>query len=318
MISLIWLMKLWEKLTQMTNNDYHIPVLFNESLDALQLQKDSVVVDVTYGGGGHSSEILKRLGDEGVLMAFDQDDDAAKNVVEDDRLVFVNANFRFMVNFAKYYDLMGVDAILADLGVSSHQFDAGSRGFSIREEGVLDMRMNQNASLTAHKVVNTYSEKELYRIFNTYADLKNVRKVVYAILNKRKQGVINTTKELVDLMRELVKGNKQTQFLAQVFQAIRIEVNDEMGALMDFLEQSVAVLAEGGRLVVISYHSIEDRLVKNFIRSGNFSGELDKDMYGVVRKPLSAVTKKPVVPTAEEIERNPRARSAKMRVAIKG
>lgn len=303
---------------QMTNNDYHIPVLFNESLDAMKLEEDSVAIDVTYGGGGHSAEILKRLGEDGILMAFDQDDDAAENVIEDDRLVFVNANFRFMVNFAKYHDLMEADAILADLGVSSHQFDAGSRGFSIREEGKLDMRMNQSAELTAHKVVNKYPEKELYRIFNTYADLKNVRKVVYAIVQQRKVKSIDTTKELVDMMREIVKGNKQTQFLAQVFQAIRIEVNDEMGALIDFLEQSVSVLAEGGRLVVISYHSIEDRLVKNFIRSGNFTGELDKDMYGVVQKPLSAVNKKPIVPTPEEIERNPRARSAKMRIAVKG
>ncbi len=311
-------MRLWEKLTQMTNNDYHIPVLFNESLDGLQLDADSVVIDVTYGGGGHSAEILKRLGEDGVLMAFDQDDDALENVIDDERLVFVNANFRFMINFAKFHDLMGADAILADLGVSSHQFDAGSRGFSIREEGKLDMRMNQSADLTAHKVVNSYPEKELYRVFNSYADLKNVRKVVQAISQTRRQQPIDTTKQLVDLMRELVKGNKQTQFLAQVFQAIRIEVNDEMGALMDFLEQSVEVLAEGGRLVVIAYHSIEDRLVKNFIRSGNFTGELDKDMYGAVQKPLSAVNKKPMIPSDAEIEKNPRARSAKMRIAVKG
>ena len=302
----------------MTNNEYHIPVLFNESLDALEIASDSVVVDVTYGGGGHSGEILNRLGEEGVLLAFDQDDDAVENVIDDERLIFANANFRFMVNFVKFYDLMGVDAILADLGVSSHQFDEGGRGFSIREEGDLDMRMNQSSDLTAYRVVNKYPEKELYRIFNAYADLKNVHKVVRTIVQKRREAPIRTTRDLVDLLRDLVKGNKQTQFLAQVFQAIRIEVNDEMGALMDFLEQTVSVLADGGRLVVISYHSIEDRLVKNFIRSGNFSGELDKDMYGVVQKPLTAVNKKPIVPTDLEIERNPRARSAKMRIAIKG
>lgn len=302
----------------MTNNEYHIPVLFNESLDALEIASDSVVVDVTYGGGGHSGEILNRLGEDGVLLAFDQDDDALENIIDDERLVFANANFRFMVNFVKFYDLMGVDAILADLGVSSHQFDAGDRGFSIREEGELDMRMNQNSDLTAYRVVNKYPEKELYRIFNAYADLKNVHKVVRTIVQKRKEAPIKTTHDLVELLRDLVKGNKQTQFLAQVFQAIRIEVNDEMGALMDFLEQTVSVLAEGGRLVVISYHSIEDRLVKNFIRSGNFTGELDKDMFGVVQKPLTAVNKKPIVPTALEVERNPRARSAKMRIAIKG
>ena len=302
----------------MTNNEYHVPVLFEESLAALEIAADDIVVDVTYGGGGHSQEILNRLGEDGVLLAFDQDDDAAQGVIEDERLVFANANFRFMINFAKFYDLMEADSILADLGVSSHQFDAGDRGFSIREEGLLDMRMNQNSELTAYHVVNKYVDKDLYRIFNSFADLKNVHKVVQTLLKKRKESPIKTTKDLVDILRELVKGNKQTQFLAQVFQAIRIEVNDEMGALMDFLEQTVPVLREGGRLVVISYHSIEDRMVKNFIRSGNFTGELDKDMYGVVKKPLSAVNKKPIVPTAEEIERNPRARSAKMRIAIKG
>lgn len=310
-------MKLWEKLAQMTNNEYHIPVLFHESLDALQIEADDIVVDVTYGGGGHSREILKRLGPDGILLAFDQDDDVLANRAQDERLVFANANFRFMINFARYYELMDADSILADLGVSSHQFDAGDRGFSIREEGLLDMRMNQNAVLTAHQVVNNYSDKDLYRVFNSYADLNNVHKIVQTILKKRREKVIETTKELVDLMKELVKGNKQTQFLAQVFQAIRIEVNDEMGALMDFLKQAVHVLRPGGRLVVISYHSIEDRLVKNFIRSGNFEGDLDKDMYGVVKKPLSAVNKKPIVPNAEEIERNPRARSAKMRIAEK-
>jgi 16S rRNA (cytosine1402-N4)-methyltransferase len=300
------------------NKDYHVSVLFKESIDALQISADDVVVDVTYGGGGHSGEILNRLGEEGTLVAFDQDDDALKNVIEDERLVFVNANFRFLVNFMKYHDLMGADSILADLGVSSHQFDAGDRGFSIREEGLLDMRMNQNAELTAHYVVNKYPEKELYRVFNSYADLKNVRKVVQAISKTRKETSIDTTKQLVDLMKSLVQGNKQTQFLAQVFQAIRIEVNDEMGALMDFLEQSVKVLRDGGRLVVIAYHSIEDRLVKNFIRSGNFTGELEKDVFGRVIKPLTAVNNKPIVPTAEEVEVNPRARSAKMRIATKG
>ena len=311
-------MKLWGKLTRMTNNDYHVPVLFNESIDALEIVADDLVIDVTYGGGGHSREILNRLDEEGTLLAFDQDDDAAANVIQDERLVFANSNFRFMINFVKFYDLMGVDSILADLGVSSHQFDAGGRGFSIREEGDLDMRMNQSSALTAYHVVNKYVDKELYRVFNSYADLKNVHKVVQTILKERRSNPIKTTKQLVDLMRDLVKGNKQTQFLAQVFQAIRIEVNDEMGALEDFLEQTVSVLREGGRLVVISYHSIEDRMVKNFIRSGNFTGELDKDMYGVVQKPLSAVNKKPIIPSDEEIERNPRARSAKMRIAIKG
>ena len=299
----------------MSNNVYHIPVLFEEALQSMDIAEDSLLVDVTFGGGGHSREMLKRLGDNGALLAFDQDDDALDNLIEDDRFHFANTNFRFLVNFARYYDFMEADAILADLGVSSHQFDAGERGFSIREEGVLDMRMNQRAELTAYQVVNKYGEKDLYRIFNAYADLKNVPKVVRAIISAGKLAKIETTVQLVELLRGLVKGNKQNQFLAQVFQAIRIEVNDEMGALMDFLEQSVKVLRPGGRLVVISYHSIEDRLVKNFLRSGNVEGKIEKDFYGVVQTPWKSITKKPIVPSLEEVERNPRARSAKMRVA---
>lgn len=301
----------------MTNNVYHVPVLFNESIQALDIPKSGVVIDVTFGGGGHSREILKRLGKNGVLVSFDQDDDALLNKLNDERAILVNANFRFLINFIKFYDLMDADAILADLGVSSHQFDTGNRGFSIREEGKLDMRMNQNASLSAHKVINSYSEVDLFRIFNSYADLQNTKKVVYTITNARKKKSIETTKELVDLLSELVPQNKKHQFLAQVFQAIRIEVNDEMGALMEMLEQSAKVLKEGGRLVVISYHSIEDRLVKNFIRSGNFEGELQKDLFGRVSKPFEVVNNKPIIPTPEEIEKNPRARSAKMRVAIR-
>ena len=299
----------------MTNESYHDPVLFQESIEALNLNPDSVVVDVTYGGGGHSKEILNRLGEQGVLIAFDQDLDAQENVVEDDRLVFVDANFRYLYNFIKFYDLLGVDGLLADLGVSSHQFDAGERGFSIRYNGELDMRMNQEAQLTAKKVVNDYSEPELYRIFNAYADLKNVKKVVTTILKERHKAPINTTADLVKLLKDSVPPKKQNQFLAQVFQAIRIEVNDEMGALMDMLEQSADVIKPGGRLVVIAYHSIEDRLVKNFIRSGNFEGKMETDIYGVAKTPFKAVNKKPITPTEEEIEKNPRARSAKLRIA---
>ncbi len=301
----------------MTNSTYHTPVLFEEALAAMEIAADSLLVDVTFGGGGHSREMLKRLGPDGALLAFDQDDDAKENMIDDERFYFANSNFRFLVNFARFYDFMEADAILADLGVSSHQFDAGERGFSIREEGQLDMRMNQRAELTAFQVVNKYPEKELYRIFNSYADLKNVPKVVRAISAKRREVKIETTAQLVDLLSDLVKGNKQNQFLAQVFQAIRIEVNDEMGALVDLLEQSVKVLKPGGRLVVISYHSIEDRLVKNFFRSGNVEGKIESDFYGVVQKPFRAITKKPVVPNEEEVECNPRARSAKMRVAVR-
>jgi 16S rRNA (cytosine1402-N4)-methyltransferase len=301
----------------MTNSTYHVPVLFRESIDALDLKSDSVVVDVTYGGGGHSKEILKCIGDDGVLVAFDQDEDALDNVVDDDRLVFVDSNFRFLYNFIKFHDLLGVDGLLADLGVSSHQFDVGDRGFSIREEGRLDMRMNQKAQLTAFKVVNDYPEKELFRVFNSFADLQNVKRVVFSISGERRSQKISTTKQLVELLQDLVPPKKKNQFLAQVFQAIRIEVNDEMGALMDMLEQTAKVIKPGGKLVVISYHSIEDRLVKNFIRAGNFEGQAEKDVFGVAHTPFKAVNKKPIIPTLEEIERNPRARSAKLRVAVR-
>jgi 16S rRNA (cytosine1402-N4)-methyltransferase len=251
----------------MTNNEYHTPVLFNESLDALEISANDIVIDVTYGGGGHSSEILNRLGPDGLLLAFDQDDDALENVLDDDRLIFANANFRFMINFAKYYEVMGANAILADLGVSSHQFDAGDRGFSIREEGVLDMRMNQNSMLTAYQVINKYSEKELYRVFNSYADLDNVRKVVQMLLKKRSEEPIRTTKELVDLLKELVKGNKQTQFLAQVFQAIRIEVNDEMGPFFTWL-----MLRVSKNVLVASMKHTVDFTSKG----GNWSGDVSE------------------------------------------
>lgn len=301
----------------MTDSVYHVPVLFEESIKGLELKADSTIIDVTYGGGGHSTEILNRLGEDGLLIAFDQDADAAENVVEDDRLVFVDSNFRFLYNFTKYYDALGADALLADLGVSSHQFDEGERGFSIREKGKLDMRMNQQSALTAYKVVNEYPEKELFRVFNSFADLQNVKKLVYKITGSRKRDKIHTTSDLVEVIDDLVPYKKKNQFLAQVFQAIRIEVNDEMGALMDMLEQSTKVLKSGGRLVVIAYHSIEDRLVKNFIRSGNFEGELEKDVFGVVQKPFKAINKKPLIPTDEEIERNPRSRSAKLRIAEK-
>jgi len=300
----------------MTSN-YHIPVLFNECIEAMDLANGEVFVDVTYGGGGHSKEILKHISKESVLVAFDQDEDAQENVIEDDKLIFINANFRFLKNFLKFNQLKQVDAILADLGVSSHQFDAGERGFSIRTDARLDMRMNQKADISAYEVVNKYEPVDLYRIFNSYADLKNVKKLVYAILGARKEGPITTTGDLVKLISPLVIGKKLNQFLAQVFQAIRIEVNDEMGALEDLLEASADVLAPGGRLVVMSYHSIEDRLVKNFIRTGRFDGVLDKDMYGNVLKPLQAVNKKPIVPSEAENEINSRARSAKLRIATK-
>lgn len=292
-------------------------MLFYECIAAMELSKGLVFVDVTYGGGGHSKAILSEMSKEATLVAFDQDEDAFDNIVEDDRLVFVNSNFRYLKNFLKYHELEKVDAILADLGVSSHQFDEGSRGFSIRTDARLDMRMNQKAEVSAFEVVNDYPEKELYRVFRAYADLKNVGRVVKELSMKRREKEIVTTGELVSILTPLVIGKKLNQFLAQVFQAIRIEVNDEMGALQDLLEQSVKVLNPGGRLVVMSYHSIEDRLVKNFIRSGKFDGEVEKDLYGNVIKPLQAVNKKPIIADAAENERNSRARSAKLRIATK-
>lgn len=301
----------------MSNSGYHVPVLFRESIEALNLKKGSVVVDVTYGGGGHAKEILKCIGKEGVLIAFDQDEDAEDNVVDDERLIFVDSNFRYLYNFVKFHDLLGVDGLLADLGVSSHQFDTGERGFSIREEGRLDMRMNQKAVLTAAKVVNDYPEQELIRVFRSFADLQNVKRVVLTIVNERRKGKIKTTRQLVDLLDPLVPPKKKNQFLAQVFQAIRIEVNDEMGALMDLLEQAIDVIKPGGKLVVIAYHSIEDRLVKNFIRSGNFEGVVETDMFGVAHLPFKADNKKPITPSIHEIEQNPRSRSAKMRIATR-
>ena len=299
------------------DNVYHIPVLFNECIEAMDLSNGQVFVDVTFGGGGHSKAILSKMSKDSVLMAFDQDEDAYDNVVEDNRLIFVNANFRYLKNFLRYHELNEVDAILADLGVSSHQFDEGERGFSIRTNARLDMRMNQKADLSAFEVVNDYPDKELYRIFRAYADLKNVGRVVTEISKTRRENSIVTTGDLVTLLTPLVIGKKLNQFLAQVFQAIRIEVNDEMGALQDMLEQATSVLKPGGRLVVMAYHSIEDRLVKNFIRSGRFDGEMEKDMYGNVLKPLSAVNRKPIVPSDEENKLNSRARSAKLRVAVK-
>lgn len=301
----------------MTSNVYHVPVLFQESIEGLEIEEGDVVVDVTFGGGGHSKEILKCVGEDGVLMAFDQDEDAAENVFDDERFIFVDSNFRYLYNFVKFYDLLGVDSLLADLGVSSHQFDVEERGFSIRGEGVLDMRMNQKSDLTAFKVVNDYPEKELYRVFNSFADLQNVKKVVSTIIGSRRKDRIETTTDLVNLLEPLVPFKKRNQFLAQVFQAIRIEVNDEMGALMEMLGQCAEVIRPGGRLVVISYHSIEDRLVKHFIRSGNFEGKVETDVFGVANLPFKAVNKKPIIPNPEEVERNPRARSAKLRIAVK-
>jgi len=262
----------------MTN--YHDPVLLKASVDGLNLKGDDVVVDVTFGGGGHSREIIKRLGDKGKLYGFDQDEDAVKNSLEDERFVLVRHNFRYLKNYLKMYNAIPVDAVLADLGVSSHQFDEGERGFSIRFDGPLDMRMNVNAKLTAKKVVNEYDEENLLRIFRVYGEIKNAWKLVQEIIKARTLAEINTKQELCDVAQACVPGKMRNKYLAQVFQALRIEVNDEMGALRSLLEQCYEVIKPGGRLVVITYHSLEDRMVKNFIKNGKIDGELEKDVYG--------------------------------------
>jgi 16S rRNA (cytosine1402-N4)-methyltransferase len=295
---------------------YHKSVLLNESVDALQIDSAGTYVDVTFGGGGHSKEIVGRLG-EGRLFAFDQDEDAHKNAIEDDRFTLIPQNFKFLKNFLRLHGGVPADGVLADLGVSSHQFDVGDRGFSIRFDGPLDMRMNQAAKLDAKKVVNEYEEKELVRIFKVYGELKNAFKVAQAIVFARDQQEINTTNELLQLIERFAQPRKRNQFFAQVFQALRIEVNDEMGALEAMLEQAADVLKPGGRLVVISYHSLEDRLVKHFMRAGNFSGDQEKDFFGNILRPLDPTQGKVIVPSDEEIEGNSRARSAKMRVAVK-
>jgi len=297
----------------MTN--YHDPVLLKVSVDGLNLKGDDVVVDVTFGGGGHSREIIKRLGDKGKLYGFDQDEDAVKNSLEDDRFVLVRHNFRYLKNYLKMYNAIPVDAVLADLGVSSHQFDEGERGFSIRFDGPLDMRMNVNAKLTAKQVVNEYDEENLLRIFRAYGEIKNAWKLVQEIIKARTLAEINTTQELCEVAQACVPGKMRNKYLAQVFQALRIEVNDEMGALRSLLEQCYDVIKPGGRLVVITYHSLEDRMVKNFIKNGKIDGELEKDFYGNPLLKFKAVNRKPIVATAEELQENNRARSAKLRIA---
>ena len=297
--------------------EYHNPVLLKESVDGLNITNDETCVDVTFGGGGHSKEILKRLGEAGRLFGFDQDKDAEANAIADSRFELVKQNFRYLKNFLKFHQAVPADGILADLGVSSHQFNEGERGFSIRFEGPLDMRMNQSGDLTAEKIVNDYSEQELIRIFKEYGEIKNARKLVFEITSRREAGRITKTIELIEVIEGCVPGKLRNKYLAQVFQALRIEVNDEMGALKDMLEQSYEVLKQGGRLSVITYHSLEDRLVKNFFKKGKFEGELEKDFYGNPQLKFKQINRKPILPTEEEIKNNNRARSAKLRIAEK-
>lgn len=296
---------------------YHNPVLLNESVDGLNIGEGGTFVDVTFGGGGHSKEILERLDAEGKLFGFDQDKDAEANSLKDERFELVKQNFRYLKNYLKFYRAVPVDGVLADLGVSSHQFNEGERGFSIRFDGPLDMRMNQGIELTAAKIVNGYEEQDLIRIFKEYGEVKNARSLVGEIIGRRESGDILTTQDLMEVIEVCVPERIKNKYLAQVFQALRIEVNDELSALREMLEQSYEVLKPGGRLSVITYHSLEDRLVKNFIKKGKFEGELEKDFFGNPQLKFKQVNRKPILPTAEEIKNNNRARSAKLRIAEK-
>lgn len=294
---------------------YHTPVLLNESIAALQVKPDGIYVDVTYGGGGHSKEILKQL-TTGKLVAFDQDTDAAKNVVEDDRLLFVNQNFRHLKKYLKVLGTFPVDGILADLGVSSYQFDTAERGFSFRFNSDLDMRMNKENTKSAEAILNTYSEKQLQEIFSEYGEVRNAKTLATAIVAARREKAFQTIEDFLLAIEPVIAGIKN-KYLAQVFQALRIEVNEEMEVLKDFLNQAVECLKPKGKLVVIAYHSLEDRMVKNFIKTGNVAGTIEKDLFGNHEKYFTVITKKPIEPNENEIKNNSRARSAKMRVAEK-
>lgn len=298
-------------------SNYHTPVMLKECIDGLNIRPDGTYVDVTFGGGGHSCEIIKHLGKNGRLLAFDQDADAQQNIIDDDRFEFIDQNFRYLKNFCRLHNAIPVNGILADLGVSSYQFDQAERGFSIRFDAELDMRMNQADKLTAKEVVNTYTEAELHRIFGIYGEIQNAKSLAKTIATARLSNSINTIADLKNAISDLIPRGKENKYLAQVFQALRIEVNQELEALKDFLNQSAEVLLSGGRLVVMSYHSLEDRLVKNFIAKGKFSGEVVKDIYGNDQKPFDAVSRGAITASEDEIKRNNRARSAKLRIAVK-
>ena len=295
---------------------YHTPVLLKESIEALNINPDGIYVDLTFGGGGHSMAILPQI-NGGKLVAFDCDDDAEANLLDDERFLFVNQNFRFLKNFLKYYKTYPVDGILADLGVSSHQFDAPERGFSIRFDGPLDLRMDKTLGKTAADIVNTYRQENLIEIFSQYGEIENTKKLVYVILEKRNLAPVKTIADFKEAIASCIPKNKEFNYLARVFQALRIEVNGELTALRDMLKQSVDCLKPGGRLVVITYHSLEDRMVKNFFRTGNIEGKLEKDFYGNIISPFTPVNRKPIVPSEDELEINNRSRSAKMRIAEK-
>lgn len=296
--------------------EYHNPVLLKETVDGLDIKPDGVYVDVTFGGGGHSREIMSRLGPNGKLFAFDQDEDAQANAIQDDRFTLIPENFRFLKRYLRFYGIKEVDGVLGDFGVSSHQFDVAERGFSTRFDAELDMRMNQKSAVSAYNVVNEYEEQQLKKMFFEYGELKNAGALANTIVNARRDNNIKSTEQLKQVLSRFLPAHKSNKILAQIYQAIRIEVNQEIDVLKEFLEQTLEVLKPGGRLSVISYHSLEDRLVKRFIRNGMFEGEPERDMFGNFEVPLKAVGKL-IVPTEEEIEVNNRARSAKLRIAEK-
>ena len=296
---------------------YHTPVMLEESMRGLDIKPQGIYVDATFGGGGHSKELLSRLGDGGRLFAFDQDSDARGNLPSDPRLTFVQSNFRYLSNWMRYYGVEHIDGLLADLGVSSHHFDDGSRGFSFRQDGPLDMRMNKSARLSAADVVNEYDEQQLASLLHLYGELRNARRVAQAIVKARVERPIATTMALAECLKGLFPREREKKEVTKVFQALRIEVNHEMEALTELLDSATTLLASGGRLVVITYHSLEDRIVKNMMRAGNTAGVVEKDFYGRSSAPLKPLTNKPETPTQEETEANPRSRSAKLRVAEK-
>lgn len=296
---------------------YHIPVMLKECMEGLAIKPDGVYVDVTFGGGGHSREILSRLGKKGTLYGFDQDADAENNIPEDDRFVFVRSNFRYLSNFMRFHGETEIDGLLADLGVSSHHFDDKDRGFSFRFQGMLDMRMNTRAGKTAADILNTYTEEALSTLFYLYGELKNSRKLASVIVKARETKPLETTDEFLALITPYIGKDKEKKMLAQVFQALRIEVNDEMRALREMLQQAMRLLKPGGRLVVMTYHSLEDRLVKNFFKSGNFEGTISQDFFGNIQSPFRLINNKVITPSSEEVEVNPRSRSAKLRIAEK-
>ena len=301
----------------MTAPTYHVPVLLKESIDGLNIKPDGIYVDVTFGGGGHSRVILSRLGKNGHLYSFDQDADAEKNIVDDGRFTFVRSNFRYLKNWMRYYGVEHIDGLLADLGVSSHHFDDETRGFSFRFDAPLDMRMNKRAQQTAADIVNDYTEEQLADLFYLYGELKNARKIAAAITKARAGKRIETTQDLMEVTARLMGREREKKDTAKLFQALRIEVNHEMEALKDMLRAATELIATGGRLSVITYHSLEDRIVKNIMKAGNVEGKAEQDFFGRIASPFTLVSNKAITPSDEEQERNPRSRSAKLRIAEK-